>query len=198
MLLNYYFSVDNGKYKVILCMDTQKQKECENVIMEHCLIAGGSALIPIPFADVAVCLPNLILMYRNINKVLGIDIAEEKIAVIASFMLSQLGGLFILTAIFGFAKIAGGMLKIIPFNLSGLALDAVANATITYLFGTLYKEAVENIDVIIDVDVQMKIQNRLEELFKNKKHIKDILVRGKRIVKNLNFRKKVDNVNDAG
>ena len=78
-----------------------------------------------------------------------------------------------------------------------MALDAVANATITYLFGTLYKEAVENIDEIIDVDVQMKIQNRLEELFKNKKHIKDILVRGKRIVKNLNFRKKVDNVNDA-
>ena len=120
----------------------KKSDQIDSLIIKHSCIGGAAGLFPMPIVDNIIMLGNQMIMYRNINSVLGVSLAKNTLKVIGTFMLSQVAGML---AVFGIAiagSILGNVLKAsIVFAPAGMALNALINAAITYVLGIVYARA---------------------------------------------------------
>ncbi len=166
-----------------------KAEEAEKIIIRHSGIAGAAAIIPIPYADMAICLPNQIAMYVYLNKEMNVSVSKELLKVIGGFMLSQLTGLISVFPFVIAGKIIGGLAKFLPFggSLVGILIDGAINSGITYVMGVVYLKAMIN---VLKAGKSLNEDNLKEALsveFSNKNEIKKIYKEGRDKLKDIDF-----------
>jgi uncharacterized protein (DUF697 family) len=103
----------------------------------HAGIAVGSALIPIPGADIAAASVNIWTMYVRINKELGLPFSENALKSLAAGMATNLAGNAV-------GMIAGSLLKFIPGvgSVGGAVIMGGTVYAITITAGIVYMRAV--------------------------------------------------------
>lgn len=163
----------------------------DNIIMQHCCIAGAAGLVPIPFADLAIMLPQQIVLYKRLNKEYGVSLSENSMKVIGSFMISQITGMVSVFGIAIFAKAMFSTLKAIPGigTIAGAAVDATTNAAITWVLGVVYFIALENVAKNSGNVTEERLKESLATQFANKGKIRDLFQEGKLKVKGIDFSK---------
>ena len=124
--------MDNGRlmtaiFRMLISMDKSVRgslpQEIRDCVLEHAMIAAGSALIPIPGACAAANVANIWTMYGRINSKVGITLSENILKTIASGVAANLGTYVLMLGV-------GEVLKFIP--VVGTALGAAIDASIGY------------------------------------------------------------------
>ncbi len=166
-----------------------KSEEAEKIIIRHSCVAGAAALIPIPYADMAVCLPNQIALYGFLNKELGVSLSKELLKVIGGFMISQITGMISVFPFVFAGKVAAGLLKFIPLagSIGGFLIDGAINAGITYVLGIVYLKAMVNVLKAGKPINESSLKEALKAEFDDTEGIKNIYKEGKQKLKGKDF-----------
>jgi uncharacterized protein (DUF697 family) len=173
----------------------KKADQIDALIIKHSCVGGAAGLVPVPLVDDLVMLGNQIVMYRNINSVLGVSLAKDTLKVIGMFMLSQAAGLL---AAFGIA-VAGSILsKFLKASIVGapigMALNAVVNASITYVLGIVYARALVKVVGSGKTPTAENLKEELKAQFADTDNLKKLYEEGKEKLKDKKFS---DYKNDA-
>jgi uncharacterized protein (DUF697 family) len=173
----------------------KKSDQIDSLIIKHSCIGGAAGLFPMPIVDNIIMLGNQMIMYRNINSVLGVSLAKNTLKVIGTFMLSQVAGML---AVFGIAiagSILGNVLKAsIVFAPAGMALNALINAAITYVLGIVYARALVKLVGSGKTPTAENLKEELKTQFADKDNLKKLYEEGKEKLKGTKFS---DYKNDA-
>lgn len=163
----------------------------DDIIFQHACIAGAAGLVPIPFADLAIMLPQQIVLYGRLNKEYGVTLSKDALKVVGSFMISQITGM---VSVFGIAFVAKAMFspfKAIPGigTLVGVAADATTNAAVSWVLGVVYFIALERLAKKGGKVTAESLKTELAKEFADKGKIREIYREGRQRVKGVNFTK---------
>lgn len=161
----------------------------KEITVVHAGIAGGLALIPIPFASTPLVLGNLYTMYGRINSALGIKFSENFLKSIGGMLASNLAG-------FAAGTVACQFIKFIPLlgSIGGAVAEGAINFAMTKVQGALYcewlKEMVEKKAINENGHVDETVgKTVMEDICKDKERIKDMVEKEKQNAKNVDFNK---------
>ncbi|MEI9851741.1 MAG: hypothetical protein WDN24_13850 [Sphingomonas sp.] len=171
-LLRTAFDLAKAMHEVA---DEHLPEKLAGMVKLHAGIAAGTALIPIPGADIAAAATNIWTMYVRINKELNLPFAENAIKSIAAGVATNIGG-----AAAGLLVI-GTAVKLFPGigSIGGAALMAGTSYAITIVSGIVYMKAVtallkrKSAGDISDADIreaaarEMRDKDALKEMMKD-------------------------------
>ena len=171
--------------KLVLAMnksaDANLDDKLADIVKTHSAIAVGSALIPIPGADVAAAAANIWTMYARINSELDLPFKENVIKSVAAGVATNIGG-----AAAGLV-VAGTALKFIPGagTLGGAAILGATIYGITLVSGIVYMRALTalaNRKNMADVS-EADLKSATEEAMRDKNEIRDMIKEGRKSYK---------------
>ena len=155
-------------------------QEIVDVVKLHSKLAVGSALIPVPGADVAAGAANIWTMYGRVNSKVGISIKDNVLKTVGSGVVTNLASYMAMAGL-------GSAIKAIPGigTVTGTALMSASLYAVTLASGYIYVKALTllankgngSID-ITQIDVAVK------EILGNKEIIKNFIKAAKSDFKN--------------
>jgi len=153
--------------------DTSLPGNLAQIVKLHSRLAVGSALIPIPGADIAAATANIWTMYVRINKESKLPFSENVMKSIGTGMATNLG-----TGVIG-ALAAALLLKLIPIwgTAGGIALMGATIYAVTLASGIIYMNAIAKL--LKKKDVSEISDNDLKEAVgketSDKRAVKDLI-----------------------
>ena len=155
-------------------------QEIVDVVKLHSKLAVGSALIPVPGADVAAGAANIWTMYGRVNSKVGISIKDNVLKTIGSGVVTNLASYMAMAGL-------GSAIKAIPGigTVTGTALMSASLYAVTLASGYIYVKALTLLankgDGSIDIT---QIDAALKEILGNKEVIKNFIKAAKSDFKN--------------
>jgi uncharacterized protein (DUF697 family) len=147
-------------------------QEIADVVKLHAKLAVGSALIPIPGADVAAGAATIWTMYLRINDKIGMKFGESLLKTIASGVATNLASFAAMSAV-------GSFLKCIPGlgTIAGAAVMAASLYAITLTSGYIYLKALTSMlrdkkGAISDEELETQVKEYMQN---NQREIKDFM-----------------------
>lgn len=148
------------------------------IVKLHAVIAVGSALIPIPGADVAAATANIWTMYVRINRESGLPFSENVMKSVGVGVATNLG-----TGVVGVLAVAL-LLKLIPIwgSAGGAAIMGATVYGVTLASGIIYMNAIAKLlrkkeaGEISEVD----LKDALDKELSDKAAVKDIVKEAKK------------------
>lgn len=138
--MNAYIELYEAATALVSALDKGAEKllpqEIVNVVKLHSKLAVGSAVIPVPGADVAAGAANIWGMYLRINNKIDLPIKENIIKTIGSGVATNLVSYAAMVGV-------GSLIKTIPGigTIAGTALAAASLYAITLCAGYVYLQA---------------------------------------------------------
>ena len=155
-------------------------QEIVDVVKLHSKLAVGSALIPVPGADVAAGAANIWTMYGRVNSKVGISIRDNVLKTVGSGVVTNLASYMAMAGL-------GSAIKAIPGigTVTGTALMSASLYAVTLASGYIYVKALTllankgngNIDIT-------QIDSAVKEILGNKEVIKNFIKAAKTDFKN--------------
>ncbi|MGB5636435.1 MAG: hypothetical protein WBM44_19915 [Waterburya sp.] len=169
--------------EVELFGDGAKAHELSNIIKQHALLATGSAMIPVPGADLAAMAATVWTMYVRINEAVGVSFGDNVLKSIASGVIANLASVIPGVAI---AMGTSTLLKFIPGigTVGGMVVGAASNIAVLYVAGVVYLKSLE---VLINSNESLTEDNikiAIEKTSKDKDFVKNAYEEGKKVAKN--------------
>ena len=155
-------------------------QEIVDVVKLHSKLAVGSALIPVPGADVAAGAANIWTMYGRVNSKVGISIKDNVLKTIGSGVVTNLASYMAMAGL-------GSAIKAIPGigTLTGTALMSASLYAVTLASGYIYVKALTLLankgNGSIDIT---QIDSAVKEILGNKEVIKNFIKAAKSDFKN--------------
>lgn len=157
--------------------DENMPAKLAGIVTLHSGIAVGSALIPIPGADMAATAANIWTMYVRINKELDLPFTENFVQSIVAGVVTNIGG-----AAASFL-VVGSLAKFVPGlgSIGGAAVMIATVYAVTLASGIVYMKAITKLlnaksaEGISEED----LKSAANEILKDKESIKSILKEGK-------------------
>ena len=155
-------------------------QEIVDVVKLHSKLAVGSALIPVPGADVAAGAANIWTMYGRVNSKVGISIRDNVLKTVGSGVVTNLASYMAMAGL-------GSAIKAIPGlgTVTGTALMSASLYAVTLASGYIYVKALtllaNNGNGSIDIT---QIDSAVKDILKNKEVIKNFIKAAKSDFKN--------------
>ena len=155
-------------------------QEIVDVVKLHSKLAVGSALIPVPGADVAAGAANIWTMYGRVNSKVGISIKDNVLKTVGSGVVTNLASYMAMAGL-------GSAIKAIPGigTLTGTALMSASLYAVTLASGYIYVKALTLLankgNGSIDIT---QIDAAVKEILGNKEVIKNFIKAAKSDFKN--------------
>ena len=155
-------------------------QEIVDVVKLHSKLAVGSALIPVPGADVAAGAANIWTMYGRVNSKVGISIRDNVLKTVGSGVVTNLASYMAMAGL-------GSAIKAIPGlgTVTGTALMSASLYAVTLASGYIYVKALtllaNNGNGSIDIT---QIDSAVKDILKNKEVIKNFIKAAKSDIKN--------------
>ena len=161
----------------------------DNIIFQHACIAGAAGLVPFPFIDMAIMLPQQIVLYGRLNREYGVALSKDAMKVVGSFMISQITGMVSVFGIALAAKAVFSPFKAIPGlgTLVGVAADATTNAGVSWVLGVVYFMALDKLAKKGRAVTQESLKAQLAAEFADKSRIREIYRDGRKRVRGVDF-----------
>lgn len=163
--------------KLVLAMnksaDANLDERIATIVKTHSALAVGSALIPVPGADIAAAAANVWTMYLRINSELDLPFKENMVKTVAAGVATNLGA-----AAAGLV-VAGSALKLFPGigTVPGMAIMAATIYGVTMVSGIVYLRALTalanrtNLNNVSEADLKAAT----EDVMRNKQEMKDLI-----------------------
>ncbi len=155
-------------------------QEIVDVVKLHSKLAVGSALIPVPGADVAAGAANIWTMYGRISNKVGLKVKENILKTIGSGVVTNLASYLAVAGL-------GSAVKAIPGlgTLAGTALMSASLYAVTLASGYVYVKALTLLANKGNGDIDiMQIDSAVKEVLKNKEVISNFIKAAKSDFKN--------------
>ena len=155
-------------------------QEIVDVVKLHSKLAVGSALIPVPGADVAAGAANIWTMYGRVNSKVGISIRDNVLKTVGSGVVTNLASYMAMAGL-------GSAIKAIPGlgTITGTALMSASLYAVTLASGYIYVKALTLLankgNGSIDIT---QIDSAVKDILKNKEVIKNFIKAAKSDFKN--------------
>ena len=155
-------------------------QEIVDVVKLHSKLAVGSALIPVPGADVAAGAANIWTMYGRVNSKVGISIRDNVLKTVGSGVVTNLASYMAMAGL-------GSAIKAIPGlgTVTGTALMSASLYAVTLASGYIYVKALTLLankgNGSIDIT---QIDSAVKEILGNKDIIKNFIKAAKTDFKN--------------
>ena len=155
-------------------------QEIVDVVKLHSKLAVGSALIPVPGADVAAGAANIWTMYGRVNSKVGISIKDNVLKTVGSGVVTNLASYMAMAGL-------GSAIKAIPGigTVTGTALMSASLYAVTLASGYIYVKALTLLankgNGSIDIT---QIDSAVKEILGNKEVIKNFIKAAKSDFKN--------------
>ncbi len=155
-------------------------QEIVDVVKLHSKLAVGSALIPVPGADVAAGAANIWTMYGRVNSKVGISIRDNVLKTVGSGVVTNLASYMAMAGL-------GSAIKAIPGlgTVTGTALMSASLYAVTLASGYIYVKALTLLankgNGSIDIT---QIDSAVKDILKNKEVIKNFIKAAKSDFKN--------------
>lgn len=155
-------------------------QEIVYVVKLHSKLAVGSALIPVPGADVAAGAANIWTMYGRVNSKVGISIKDNVLKTVGSGVVTNLASYMAMAGL-------GSAIKAIPGlgTVTGMALMSASLYAVTLASGYIYVKALTLLankgNGSIDIT---QIDSAVKEILGNKEVIKNFIKAAKSDFKN--------------
>ena len=155
-------------------------QEIVDVVKLHSKLAVGSALIPVPGADVAAGAANIWTMYGRVNSKVGISIRDNVLKTVGSGVVTNLASYMAMAGL-------GSAIKAIPGlgTVTGTALMSASLYAVTLASGYIYVKALTLLankgNGSIDIT---QIDSAVKDILKNKEVIKNFIKAAKTDFKN--------------
>ena len=155
-------------------------QEIVDVVKLHSKLAVGSALIPVPGADVAAGAANIWTMYGRVNSKVGISIKDNVLKTVGSGVVTNLASYMAMAGL-------GSAIKAIPGlgTVTGMALMSASLYAVTLASGYIYVKALTLLankgNGSIDIT---QIDSAVKEILGNKEVIKNFIKAAKSDFKN--------------
>lgn len=155
-------------------------QEIVDVVKLHSKLAVGSALIPVPSADVAAGAANIWTMYGRVNSKVGISIRDNVLKTVGSGVVTNLASYMAMAGL-------GSAIKAIPGlgTVTGTALMSASLYAVTLASGYIYVKALTLLankgNGSIDIT---QIDSAVKDILKNKEVIKNFIKAAKSDFKN--------------
>ena len=155
-------------------------QEIVDVVKLHSKLAVGSALIPVPGADVAAGAANIWTMYGRVNSKVGISIKDNVLKTVGSGVVTNLASYMAMAGL-------GSAIKAIPGigTVTGTALMSASLYAVTLASGYIYVKALTLLankgNGSIDIT---QIDAAVKEILGNKEVIKNFIKAAKSDFKN--------------
>jgi len=155
-------------------------QEIVDVVKLHSKLAVGSALIPVPGADVAAGAANIWTMYGRVNSKVGISIRDNVLKTVGSGVVTNLASYMVMAGL-------GSAIKAIPGlgTVTGTALMSASLYAVTLASGYIYVKALTLLankgNGSIDIT---QIDSAVKDILKNKEVIKNFIKAAKSDFKN--------------
>ncbi len=155
-------------------------QEIVDVVKLHSKLAVGSALIPVPGADVAAGAANIWTMYGRVNSKVGISIRDNILKTVGSGVVTNLASYMAMAGL-------GSAIKAIPGlgTVTGTALMSASLYAVTLASGYIYVKALTLLankgSGSIDIT---QIDSAVKEILGNKEIIKNFIKAAKTDFKN--------------
>ena len=155
-------------------------QEIVDVVKLHSKLAVGSALIPVPGADVAAGAANIWTMYGRVNSKVGISIRDNVLKTVGSGVVTNLASYMAMAGL-------GSAIKAIPGlgTVTGTALMSASLYAVTLASGYIYVKALTLLankgNGSIDIT---QIDAAVKEILGNKEVIKNFIKAAKSDFKN--------------
>ena len=155
-------------------------QEIVDVVKLHSKLAVGSALIPVPGADVAAGAANIWTMYGRVNSKVGISIRDNVLKTVGSGVVTNLASYMAMAGL-------GSAIKAIPGlgTITGTALMSASLYAVTLASGYIYVKALTLLankgNGSIDIT---QIDSAVKEILGNKEVIKNFIKAAKSDFKN--------------
>lgn len=169
--------------ELVEALDRQAEEslpsEIANIVKLHAKLAVGSALIPVPGADVAAGAVTIWTMYIRINSAINMKFGESFLKTIASGVATNLASYAAIAAV-------GGALKFIPGigSIAGAAIMCGALYAVTLTSGYVYLKALTTLakkgGTINDNQLKSAVDNYMKN---NAKEIKNFMSEAKKAYK---------------
>lgn len=173
----------HAAFELVEAMDRTAEeslpKEIADIVKLHAKLAVGSALIPIPGADVAAGAVNIWSMYLRINNMIGMKFGESTLKTIASGVATNLASYAAVAAV-------GGALKFIPGigSIAGAAIMCGTLYAVTLTSGYVYLKALTTLvkkgGNLNDNQLKSAVDNFIKN---NSKEIKNFMCEAKKMYK---------------
>lgn len=155
-------------------------QEIVDVVKLHSKLAVGSALIPVPGADVAAGAANIWTMYGRVNSKVGISLRDNVLKTVGSGVVTNLASYMAMAGL-------GSAIKAIPGlgTVTGTALMSASLYAVTLASGYIYVKALTLLankgNGSIDIT---QIDSAVKDILKNKEVIKNFIKAAKSDFKN--------------
>jgi uncharacterized protein (DUF697 family) len=155
-------------------------QEIVDVVKLHSKLAVGSALIPVPGADVAAGAANIWTMYGRVNSKVGISIRDNVLKTLGSGVVTNLASYMAMAGL-------GSAIKAIPGigTVTGTALMSASLYAVTLASGYIYVKALTLLankgNGSIDIT---QLDSAVKEILGNKEVIKNFIKAAKSDFKN--------------
>ena len=184
MIKSAYVELYEAAVALVTVLDKTAEQllpqEIVDVVKLHSKLAVGSALIPIPGADVAAGAANIWTMYGRVNSKVGISIKDNVLKTIGSGVVTNLASYMAMAGL-------GSAIKAIPGigTLTGTALMSASLYAVTLASGYIYVKALTLLankgNGSIDIT---QIDAAVKEILGNKEVIKNFIKAAKSDFKN--------------
>ena len=184
MIKSAYVELYEAAVALVTVLDKTAEQllpqEIVDVVKLHSKLAVGSALIPVPGADVAAGAANIWTMYGRVNSKVGISIKDNVLKTVGSGVVTNLASYMAMAGL-------GSAIKAIPGigTLTGTALMSASLYAVTLASGYIYVKALTLLankgNGSIDIT---QIDAAVKEILGNKEVIKNFIKAAKSDFKN--------------
>ena len=184
MIKSAYVELYEAAVALVTVLDKTAEQllpqEIVDVVKLHSKLAVGSALIPVPGADVAAGAANIWTMYGRMNSKVGISIKDNVLKTVGSGVVTNLASYMAMAGL-------GSAIKAIPGigTLTGTALMSASLYAVTLASGYIYVKALTLLankgNGSIDIT---QIDAAVKEILGNKEVIKNFIKAAKSDFKN--------------
>lgn len=160
--------------------DTLLPDEIVDTVKLHAKLAVGSALIPVPGADVAAGAANVWTMYSRISNKVGLNVKEHLLKSLGSGVITNLASYMAVAGI-------GSAIKTIPGlgTLAGTAMMTASLYAVTLASGYIYVKSLTILANRGDGNIDFsQIDSTVKEVIANKELIKNFIKAAKGDYKN--------------
>ena len=184
MIKSAYVELYEAAVALVTVLDKTAEQllpqEIVDVVKLHSKLAVGSALIPVPGADVAAGAANIWTMYGRVNSKVGISIKDNVLKTVGSGVVTNLASYMAMAGL-------GSAIKAIPGigTVTGTALMSASLYAVTLASGYIYVKALTLLankgNGSIDIT---QIDAAVKEILGNKEVIKNFIKAAKSDFKN--------------
>lgn len=146
-------------------------QEIVDVVKLHSKLAVGSALIPVPGADVAASAANIWTMYGRVNSKVGVSVKDNVLKTVGSGVVANLASYMAMAGL-------GSAIKVLPGlgTVAGTALMSASLYAVTLASGYIYVKALTLLANKGNGDIDItQIDSAVKEILKNKEVLKNFI-----------------------